>query len=282
MIGVLRVNGEPLDRYQGYHRIPRRGVPLIAVPTTAGTGSEATQVTVITDTATETKMMIFDRHLVPEVAIVDPELSASMPPGLTAHVGVDTLTHGIEAYVSRVATPLSDPLALSCVELVGQHLERAWARPDDRAAREGMAIAAFQGGCAFSNASVGLVHGMSRPIGALFHVPHGLSNAVLLPTVVRFSLPGASGRYAVIARALGAASVDDDETRSGELLVEALEELNRRLGVPRLGGLPEVDREHFEDSVEKMARDALASGSPGRNPVVPSQEEIVALYRQAW
>jgi alcohol dehydrogenase class IV len=282
MIAVLHVNGEPLDQYQGYHRIPRAGAPLIAVPTTAGTGSEATQVTVITNTTAQTKMMIFDRHLIPSVALVDPELSASMPPDLTAHVGVDTLTHAIEAYVSRVATPLSDPFALSCIDLVGRFLERAWGTPDDQEARAGMALAALQGGAAFSNASVGLVHGMSRPIGALFHVPHGLSNAVLLPAVTRFSLAGAPERYAVVARTLGAAGDEHDDAEAGVRLLAALEGLNERLGVPRLGQLDQVDEAAFEASVAKMAQDALDSGSPARNPVVPTHAQIVEIYRQAW
>lgn len=282
MIAVLHVNGEPLAQYQGYHRIPRPGAPLIAVPTTAGTGSEATQVTVITDTRAQTKMMIFDRHLLPSVALVDPELSASMPPDLTAHVGVDTLTHAIEAYVSRVATPLSDPFALSCVGLVGRFLERAWGTPDDQEARAGMALAALQGGAAFSNASVGLVHGMSRPIGAVFHVPHGLSNAVLLPAVTRFSLAGAPARYAVVARTLGVADGTHDDREAGARLLAALDGLNARLGVPRLGELPQVDEATFAASVEKMAQDALDSGSPARNPVVPTHEQVVALYREAW
>lgn len=282
MIAVLHVNGEPLDQYQGYHRIPQAGAPLIAVPTTAGTGSEATQVTVITNTTAQTKMMIFDRHLIPSVALVDPELSASMPADLTAHVGVDTLTHAIEAYVSRVATPLSDPFALSCIDLVGRFLERAWGTPDDQEARAGMALAALQGGAAFSNASVGLVHGMSRPIGALFHVPHGLSNAVLLPAVTRFSLAGAPERYAVVARTLGAAGDEHDDAEAGARLLAALEGLNERLGVPRLGQLDRVDEAAFEASVAKMAQDALDSGSPARNPVVPTHAQIVEIYRQAW
>jgi alcohol dehydrogenase len=145
-----------------------------------------------------------------------------------------------------------------------------------------MSYAAYAGGAAFANSSVGLVHGMSRPLGALFHVPHGLSNAVLLPTVARFSLAGAPKRFARLARATGLAREGDDDTTAGERLVEGLEELNRRLGVPPLGELPGVERDRFEASLEKMASDALASGSPDRSPVVPSAEQIVDLYRKAW
>jgi alcohol dehydrogenase len=282
MMTVLGANPGPLREYRGYHRIPDAGIPLIAVPTTAGTGSEATRVAVITDTEKDEKLMILDGHLVPTVAIVDFELSATMPPSLTAFVGVDTLTHGIEAYVSALANPLTDALALACVRLVGEHLERAWSNPEDMDARAGMAIAAYAGGAAFANASVGLVHGMSRPIGAVFHVPHGLSNAVLLPTVTRFSLEGASGRYARLARLVGFASEGDDDIAAAASMVEGLDALNQRLQVPRLGALEQVDDEHFEASVTKMAADALASGSPARNPVVPTEEQIVDLYKEAW
>ena len=282
MIAIMAVNPGPLREYRGYHEIPAGGVPLIAVPTTAGTGSEATRVAVITDTANDEKLMILDGHLIPDAAIVDYELSATMPPSLTAYVGIDTLTHGIEAYVSRLANPLTDALALSCVKLVGENLERAWTDPDDREARAGMAIAAYAGGAAFANASVALVHGMSRPIGAVFHVPHGLSNAVLLPTVVGFSLAGAPARYAELARLLGFAGEADDEVLAGERLVAGLAQLNERLEVPSLGALEQLERERFEASVEKMAADALASGSPERNPVVPTAAQIVDLYKEAW
>lgn len=282
MIAILATNPAPIRDYRGYHLIPKAGTPLIAVPTTAGTGSEATRVAVITDTDRDEKVMILDGHLVPSVALVDFELSQTMPPQLTAHVGIDTLTHGIEAFVSSLANPLTDGLALSCVELVGENLERAWSEPDDRSAREAMAFAAYAGGAAFANSSVGLVHGMSRPLGAVFHVPHGLSNAVLLPTVARFSLAGARARYARLARATGLAKEGDDDAMAGERMVEGLQELNRRLGVPSLRGLPGIDRDSFEASLEKMASDALASGSPDRSPVVPTAEQIVDLYREAW
>jgi alcohol dehydrogenase class IV len=272
-IAVLVANPEPLSRYMGYHKIPAAGPPVIAIPTTAGTGSEATRVTVIKDVARDTKMMILDGHLVPAVALVDFELSLTMPRPLTAHVGVDTLTHGIEAYVSSAASSLTDMAALSCVKLVAHHLERACAVPDDRRARAAMAVAACQGGMAFSNASVCLVHGMSRPLGAIFHIPHGLSNAVLLPTVTRFSIPGALDRYATIARTMGLMP---------ETLPDGLRALNERLGVPRLRDLPGVEHARFDAALPKMAADALASGSPARNPVVPTAEEIVDLYREAW
>lgn len=280
-IAMLSANPEPLRQYMGYHNVPRASAPMIAIPTTAGTGSEVTRVAVITDTERSEKMMMLSEHLMPVAALVDYELSMSMPKALTAHVGVDTLTHGIEAYVSRKANGMTDPLALSCIALTGSHLLTAWREPDNRAAREAMALAACQGGMAFSNSSVGLVHGMSRPLGALYHVPHGLSNAVLLPTVTRFSLPGATVRYATIARILGLAGGDDDETAAHKL-ADGLEALNEALEIPPLRECVRVGRAKFEQSLEKMAQDALASGSPHNNPVVPTAEQIIALYKQAW
>src|ERR1043166_2682323 len=196
VISILTANPLPMSQYMGYHKIPKPGLPLIAIPTTAGTGSEVTKVAVITDTAKDVKMMMLDAHLLPRVALVDYKLTMSMPAALTAAVGVDTLTHGIEAYVSRKANAMTDPIALSCIRLVAENLRNAYRQPANESAREAMMLAACQGGMAFANSSVCLVHGMSRPIGALFHLPHGLSNAVLLPTVTRFSIRGAPDRYA--------------------------------------------------------------------------------------
>jgi len=282
VIAILPANPPPLARFMGRHNVPNPGRPLFVIPTTAGTGSEVTKVAVITDTQRDVKMMMLDAHLLPTVALVDYELTLSMPAPLTAAVGVDTLTHGIEAYVSRLATPLTDPLALSCIRLVGEHLETAWREPGHRAAREGMMLAATQGGMAFANSSVALVHGMSRPIGALFHVPHGISNAMLLPTVTRFSVPGAVARYAAVARTLGWTRHGDSDEAAAIALVGGLEALNRRLRIPRLRDYPKMDEVRFRRLLDKMAADALASGSPQNNPVVPTAEQIADLYRQAW
>ncbi|WP_026910422.1 iron-containing alcohol dehydrogenase [Patulibacter minatonensis] len=288
MIAARGANPGPLRQYMGYQQLAGAGLPVIAIPTTAGTGAEATRVVVITDTSTDTKLMLLDDRLCPTVALVDVELSATMPRPLTAHVGVDTLTHGIEAYVSAKATAETDPLALACVRRCGEHLEAAWRDGSDLEARAGMARAAYEGGAAFANASVCLVHGMSRPLGAVFHVPHGLSNAVLLPAVTAFSLPGAPGRYAEVARTLGLAGggasdggpTSDEE--AGRALLRGLGELNERLEVPRLRDLPGVTREAFDAALPKMASDALDSGSPDRNPVVPTAAQIEDLYRAAW
>jgi alcohol dehydrogenase class IV len=282
VIAIRPANPDPLPAFMGLHKIGRPGLPLIAVPTTAGTGSEATKVAVITDTARGVKMMMLSATLLPRAAVVDYELTLSMPPALTAAVGVDTLTHGIEAYVSRKANALSDPLALQCISLCAQHLQNAWREPDNRPAREGMMLAATLGGLAFSNSSVALVHGMSRPIGAVFHLPHGLSNAVLLPAVTGFSTHAAPERYATVARTVRCVPHDAPDTEATAALVRWLENLNFALQLPRLGACRGVDSARFEAEVTRMASDALASGSPANNPRVPTADEIVALYRQAW
>lgn len=282
VIAIRPANPEPLSAFMGLHKIRRPGIPLVAIPTTAGTGSEATKVAVITDTERDVKMMMLSAPLLPRAAIVDYELSLSMPKGLTAAVGVDTLTHGIEAFVSRKRNLMSDPLALSCISLVGLHLQRAWDEPSDAEAREGMMLAACQGGMAFSNSSVCLVHGMSRPIGAVFHLPHGLSNAILLPTITEYSWPSAPERYATVARNLGCANAATGDDEACRALIDYLIALNKSLALPRLSECRGVTREAFDREVEKMASDAIASGSPANNPRVPSKEEIIELYRNAW
>jgi alcohol dehydrogenase class IV len=269
-IAVAQMNAEPLPGYMGVERIPRAGLPVIAVPTTAGTGSEVTRVAVITDEDRDVKMMFASRHLVCRAAIVDPLLTHSMPPSLTAAVGVDALTHAIEAYVSRRAQPLTDTIALSAIRRIGAHLRRACADGQDREARAAMMLGAMEAGMAFSNASVALVHGMARPLGACFHLAHGLSIAVLLPVVTAFSLPAARERYDRIATALG---VED--------LVGALRELNQDVGIPSLRALGVPD-DRYEALLPRMAADAIESGSPANNPRLATQEEIVALYREAY
>jgi alcohol dehydrogenase class IV len=227
-------------------------------------------------------MLMLDVNLMAAVALVDYELTLTMPPDLTAYVGIDTLVHAVEAYVSQKANPMTDPLALSSMRLVAQNLLTAYQEPGNREAREAMMLASCQAGMAFPNSSVCLVHGMSRPIGALYHVAHGLSNAVLFPTVVEYSISGAPVRYAAIARTMGYATEGQSDEAAGSALVRGLKELNQKLHVPTLGQCVKVDRETFDQRVEKMATDALASGSPGNNPVVPDVPQIVELYHQAW
>jgi alcohol dehydrogenase class IV len=278
---VAFANPGDVRDYAGYNQVPGPGLPLVAVPTTAGTGSEVTRVAVITDTDRDVKMMMLDGHLMARVAISDYKLTMSTPANLTSWVGVDSLTHAIEAYVSKKATVLTDMLALKAARLIGAHMRRVVENPDDEEGREAMMLGATLAGAAFSNASVALVHGMSRPIGAHFHLAHGLSNALLLPAVTRFSVAGAPERYAAIAREMDLAAPEDSDEVACERLVAELEALNADLGIPSLSGA-DVDREHFDRVVQDMAQAALDSGSPGFNPQPATKEEIVELYRQAY
>jgi alcohol dehydrogenase class IV len=282
VVSVMSANEPPISQYAGLHKIPKKGVPIITIPTTAGTGAEVTKVAIIGDTKRNVKMMMLDLNLMADVALVDYELTFSCPPSLTANVGVDTLVHAVEAYISIKANPMTDPFALSAIKLVSENLLKAFKEPKNAEARKGMMLASLQAGIAFPNSSVCLVHGMSRPIGALYHVPHGLSNAVLFPTVTKFSISGAPERYATISRLMGYATDVDSDNVANEKFVAGLKKLNEDLQIPRLGEVCKVDLIAFDEKVLKMAKDSLASGSPNNNPVIPTEEQIIDLYHKAW
>ena len=236
-IAILAAGGGKMRDYKVPVQADRSAVPVIAVPTTAGTGSECTRFTVITDTERGEKMLIAGLGALPLAAIVDYELTFTVPPRTTADTGIDSLTHALEAYVSKRANPFSDALALFAMSLIGQNVRTAYNEPRNAGAREAMMLGATQAGLAFSNASVALVHGMSRPIGAHFHVPHGLSNAMLLPAVTRFSAGAAETRYADAARRIGFAEPADSDAAAAAKLVAGLERLNSELAVPSPSGL---------------------------------------------
>ncbi len=257
------------------------GLPIVAIPTTAGTGSEATRFTIITDSDNDEKMLCAGLAYLPTLAIVDYELTLSKPARLTADTGIDSLVHAVEAYVSKRANPFSDAAALSAMKLIWANLPLACQDPGNRPAREALMLGALQGGIAFSNSSVALVHGMSRPIGAHFHVAHGLSNAMLMPVVTQWSAPAALPRYAECARAMGVAQDGESDQGAVGRLVEALRRINADLSVPSPAAYG-IARERWEALVPLMAQQALASGSPTNNPRVPDQAEIEALYGQAW
>ena len=263
------------------HQEDSPGLPVIAIPTTAGTGSEATRFTVITDAETDEKMLCAGLAYLPQIAVVDYELTLSKPARLTADTGIDSLVHAVEAYVSKRANPFADALALSAMRLIWPNLPRACADPHDHAAREALMLGALQAGIAFSNSSVALVHGMSRPIGAHFHVSHGLSNAMLMPVVTQWSAPAALPRYAQCARAMGLADEAEADQSAVGRLVEALHQINADLKVPSPRDYG-IDPERWTALLPLMASQALGSGSPANNPRVPDAAEIEALYRQAW
>ena len=280
-IAALANNPGKMSDFAGPNKIPRPGAPLIAIPTTAGTGSEVTQFTIITDTTRDVKMLIASPHIIPRVALVDPLMTLTMPQGITAATGLDALTHAIEAYISAKAQPITDTLALQAIRVIAGNLRQAWSNGDNIEARTNVLIGALQAGMAFSNSSVALVHGMARPIGAYFHVPHGVSNAALLPMVIEFSIPGNPKRYAEIAGAMGELTEGLSILDAAYLAADAAERLNMDLKVPTLRELG-VEEKKFNAVVEKMAADAIASGSPGNNPRKATQKEIVELYRKAF
>jgi alcohol dehydrogenase class IV len=280
-MAILAAGGGKMRDYKVPVSADKGALPVIAIPTTAGTGSECTRFTVITDTERDEKMLIAGLGALPLAAIVDYELTYSVPARTTADTGVDSLTHALEAFVSKRANPFSDALAVSAMTLIGQNIRTAYAEPRNAAAREGMMLGATQAGLAFSNASVALVHGMSRPIGAHFHVPHGLSNAMLLPAITRFSVGAAEARYAEAARRVGFAGDSDTDSSASAKLVAGLEALNKDLSVPSPADYG-IDEAVWNNKMELMAEQALASGSPANNPRVPDKAEIVALYREVW
>jgi alcohol dehydrogenase class IV len=277
-ISAMATNEGAIESYKGLNKLTNRASPLIAIPTTGGTGSEVTMFTIITDTKTDVKMLIGSPFILPRVAIVDPLLTLSCPGELTAAVGIDALTHAIEAYVSLKAQPMSDIFCLSAIELISGNLRQAWANGNNVEAREKTMLGALQAGIAFSNSSVALVHWMSRPIGAYFHVAHGVSNAALLGPVTEFSLFGNPQRYSDIARAMGE-NVEGLTPMEGAMVAaEAINSLIHDVRIPSLGELG-VDETKLDDLAPMMADAAIASGSPGNNPRQASKEEIIELYK---
>ena len=280
-IGMLVANGGFARDYKVPNTPTKIGPVHVAIPTTAGTGSEVSRFTVISDSETNEKMLIVGSVLLPSAAIVDYELTVSMPARLTADTGTDSLTHAIESYVSRRANAFSDMFALTAMRTIWQELPTAFREPGNVQAREKMMLAATEAGIAFSNASVALVHGMSRPLGAHFHVPHGLSNAMLLPAVTAFSAEAAVHRYADCARAMGIADASQDDPASVAQLLEGLYRRNAELEVPSPKAYG-ISEESYFSLTPTMAAQAMASGSPQNNPRIPTTEEICTLYRRVW
>jgi alcohol dehydrogenase class IV len=281
-VAVLAKNGGYIGDYMGGKTLAsQNSVPHIAIPTTAGTGSEATNATIITNTKNDVKMMIKQPVFMPDVAIVDPILTISSPKSVTAATGVDALSHAIEAYISRRAHPMTDKLALSAMELIVGNLLAAYEDGNNLEAREAMSLGSLQAGMAFSNASVCLVHGMSRPIGALFHVPHGFSNAMLLPAVLEFSKAECIDRLADLGRYFDPQAETVSNEEAAEIAVSSVKKLCLDLNIPNLKGWG-IDQQRFESVISKMAEDALASGSPQNNPRIPSKEEIMKLYLSCY
>ena len=255
--------------------------PLVLIPTTAGTGSETTKFTVITDTKNDVKMLLKGEKLLPALAVIDYELTLSAPSGITAATGMDALTHAVEAYTSRKANPLTDMYAISAIKRIFKYLPKAYKDGSNEKAREEMALAAFEAGVCINNSSVTIVHGMSRPIGALFHVAHGISNAMLIKECLTFAVDGCYEKFANIAREIGVVGNGTSDEVAAEAFLEALGRLCETCEIPTLEQYG-IEKEKFDEVIEKMATDALASGSPGNTIKEITKADIIEIYQKLW
>ena len=278
-ISLLLNDDAPLSSYMG-KIIDIDRPALAAIPTTAGTGSEATKFTIINDTTNKVKMLLTGPCLIPDLAIIDPLFSKTAPKSVTSHTGIDALCHAIEAYTSRKAQPLSDTFALSAIKRIFENLETCYNDGNNIEARVQMSLAALEAGIAFNNASVTIVHGMSRPMGALFHVPHGLSNAMLLKECMAFVVDGAYDRFGKIARYLSFTNIADDKMAS-EIFLDHLNTLLEHLHVPSMSEYG-IDRDTYFENIEKMAKDAYISGSPSNTIKEVTVEDMMALYEKIY
>lgn len=254
---------------------------MIAIPTTAGTGSEATWFTVITDTKTDIKMLLKGPVLMPDIAIVDYTFTLTSPRSVTAAPGLDALTHAVEGYTSKKAQPLTDTFAISAIKRIFKYLPIAYKDGKNEEAREQMALAALEAGVVITNSSVTIVHGMSRPIGALFHVPHGMSNAMLISKCLAFAKGGAIERFAFLGRAIGVAKDTDFDVEAADSFIKALEDICKECEIPTLEEYG-INKEEFMKVIDKMAADALASGSPSNTRKEVTKQDMINIYKQLW
>lgn len=279
-IAAMAVNEGSIADYNG-KEITGEILPLVAIPTTAGTGSEATKFTVITDSEKGIKMLLKGDVLVPKLAIVDSSFTVGAPKTLTSATGLDALTHAVEAYTSRKAFSMTDTLAVSAVKRIMKYLPIAYKEPDNSLAREQMSIAALEAGICINNSSVTIVHGMSRPIGALFHVPHGMSNAMLLKECLSFAVSGAYEKFANLGRETGVASDSDSDETAAEKFIDSLQNICDVCEIPTLEQYG-IDRDEYYSKISKMATDAVASGSPANTVKEVTVDDCIEIYKKLY
>ena len=274
-IGIIIANPEHEDvrSLEGAVQTKHPSVPIIAVPTTAGTAAEVTINYVITDVAKNRKFVCVDPHDIPVVAVVDPEMMSTMPKGLTAATGMDALTHAIEGYITKGAWELSDMFHLKAIEIISRSLRGAVAGTAE--GREGMALGQYVAGMGFSNVGLGIVHSMAHPLGALYDTPHGVANAIILPTVMEYNAPATGEKYREIARAMGVKGVDDmTQEQYRAAAVDAVRQLSHDVGIPAdLKGIVK------EDDIDFLAQSAMDDACRPGNPKDPTKADIAALYR---
>lgn len=254
--------------------------PLVLIPTTAGTGSEATKFTIITDSKKNIKMLLKGEALLPNLAVIDSKFSMTAPKSVTAATGMDALTHAVEAYTSRKANPLTDTYALSAIKRIFTYLPIAYKNGEDKKAREEMALAAYEAGVCINNSSVTLVHGMSRPIGAMFHVAHGVSNAMLIKECLSYVLDGSYERFGAIGRVITGGNNKSDKEAAEDFL-EKLTDLCKICEIPTLKEYG-INKEDFDAVVDKMAQDAMDSGSPSNTIKDVTKQDLLTIYNKLW
>ncbi|MGU3496199.1 iron-containing alcohol dehydrogenase [Xanthobacteraceae bacterium A53D] len=276
---VMATNPGDVESYLGIDKVEKPGVPKIIIPTTSGTGSEVTNVAVLSLKAQHTKKGIVSRYLLADTAILDPELTLGLPPFTTAATGMDALTHAIEAYVSRFAQPLTDDFALKAIRMIGQNLRTAVFNGQNIEARENMLTASLYAGLAFGSAATGMVHGLAMPLGGQFNIAHGIANAVLLPHVMRWNLVASVDRYRDIAIALGE-QVEHLSVREGaERAISAVESLSRDIGIPVHLDELEVPR----SAMDALARDGMTNFRQTRpNPRDVTYEGLMSILDSAF
>lgn len=275
-VGILAIYGGKITDYEGNFKVPGPIVPIIAIPTTAGTGSEVTASSVITDESRNYKMSVFSYEILPKYAVLDPELIMTAPASIAASCGVDALIHAVEAYISVNATPFSDAMAEKAMELIGSNLRRFVANRKDEEAACAMMLGSTFAGISFAWARLGNVHAMSHPVSGYFHVPHGVANSILLPTVLEYNALADHGRYKIIYNYIRE-SKDEVIGFVPSMLVDEIRKLNDDLGIPK--SLSEVGV--TEDLIPNMAEDAMKSANVLANPRQTALKDIIALYKKA-
>jgi len=281
-IALLAANGGTLADYdastKGLNVSQKPQLPLMAINTTAGTGSEVTRASVITDETRRIKMTVVDHHIVPLISVNDPQLMMGMPAALTAATGMDALTHAVESYVSVLANPMTDAWGIKAIELIAAHLRTAVADGSNQEAREGMAWAQFMAGLAFNNASLGYVHSMAHQLGGHYDLPHGVCNAILLPHVEAFNTPACAARLRDVAHALGEDVRGMDDTQAAAAAISAIRRLAQDVGIPAGWGALGGKRE----DIPLLAKNALLDGCSFTNPRQATPQEIETLFEAAF
>ncbi len=282
-IGLVISNGGKIHDFEGVNKSTKPMPPYVAVNTTAGTASEMTRFCIITDLSRKVKMAIVDWRVTPGIAVDDPLLMVGMPPALTAATGMDALTHAVEAYVSTIATPMTDACAEKAIELIFKHLRPAVANGQDIAAREGMCFAQYLAGMAFNNASLGHVHAMAHQLGGFYDLPHGECNAILLPHVEKFNLIAKIDQFVRMAKIMGE-NVDGLSPRdAAEKCLDAIRKLSADVGIP--AGLVELGKRYGKDvkaaDIATMTGNAQKDACGFTNPRCPTDKDVAAIYEAA-